>query len=238
MTTTIPTPRAQRHRSSSPSRRRSRAGGVAALVKAATYVVGLGLVAAYLAPRGFLDAQGDPAASLAFLLDHPALLYVWYLVLYLVGGAALVVLSLALHDVLRDAADGLLARTATAFGLLWAGLLLASGLVALVGQRTVVALAADDAQTATATWSAVAVVQDALGGGVEVVGAVWVLLVGVIGLRTGRLGRGLSGLGIGLGVCGMLTLVPSLVGAATAAFGIGFVVWFVWLAATLLRVRS
>ena len=44
--------------------------GVAALVKAATYVVGFAGMAAYLAPRGFVDAAVDPAESLAFLLEN------------------------------------------------------------------------------------------------------------------------------------------------------------------------
>ena len=68
--------------------------GIAALVKAATYIVGFGVMGAYLAPRGLLDAQGDPGASLSFLLDNQAAMYSWYLVLCLVGGIALVSLVL------------------------------------------------------------------------------------------------------------------------------------------------
>lgn len=52
-------------------------------------------------------------------------------------------------------------------------------MVHLVGQQTLVALAASDPETTSTVWAAVRGVRDALGGGIELVGAVWVLLVGV-----------------------------------------------------------
>jgi hypothetical protein len=231
-TTTIPTPPTTSS-DRRPSRPVQRAGGVAALVTAATYLTGFAVLGAYLVPRGFLDAQGDPAASLALLLANQAVLYAWYLVLYLVGGAALVVLVQALHDRVRWSAPGL-ARAASAFGYIWAGLLLASGMISLVGQRAVVELAAGDSAAAAAAWFTVGVVRDALGGGIEIVGAVWVLLLGLAGLRTGAVGRGLSGLGVALGVLGAGTLVPG-VAVAGPLFGVGLVVWFVWAGISLLR---
>lgn len=216
-----------------PMRHLQRAGGIAALIEGGTYVVGFGLMLAYLAPRGFTDAQGDPAESLAFLLEHQSTMYVWYLLIYLVAGAALVVLTLGLDDRLRHASPAL-AQVGAAFGLIWAGLVLASGMVALVGQQAVVGLAADDRTEAISTWSSVSVVQDALGGGIEVVGALWVLLVSSAAIRTGLLPRGLSGLGVVVGVAGVLTLVPQL-GDAAVVFGLGFIGWYLWAGRTLLR---
>lgn len=211
-----------------------RAGGIAALVKAATYIVGFGVMGAYLAPRGLADAQGDPGASLSFLLDNQAAMYSWYLVLYLVGGIALVSLVLGVHDALRRKAPTL-SLTAGVFGTIWAGLLLASGLISLVGQRAVVELATSDTVMAESTWSSVSVIQDALGGGIEIVGAVWVFLVSIAGIRSGVLGRGLCALGIATGVIGAWTLLPAVADAATAMFGIAFIVWFVWAGVVLLR---
>ena len=211
-----------------------RAGGWASLVAAVTYVIGFGVAAAYLAPAGFIDAQDDPAESLAFLLDHQATLYLWYLMLYLVGGAALVVLALGIHDRLEQRSPAL-ARITTAFGLIWAGLVLASGMVALVGQRAAVDLAATDRAEAVSTWSAVRVVQDALGGGIEMVGALWVLLISIAALRASALPRGLAVLGIIVGVAGIWTLVPQTVDGAADVFGLGFIAWYIWAGLVLLR---
>lgn len=222
VTTSTPRPRASQH-----------AGGWASLVEASTYVVGFGVAAAYLAPEGFTDAQDDPAESLAFLLDHQAVLYAWYLVLYLVAGVALVVLVLGIHDRLADRTPAL-ARTTTAFGLIWAGVVMASGMVALVGQRAAVELAATDRAEAVSTWSATRVVQDALGGGIEIVGALWVLLVSAAAFRSPALPRGLVMLGVVVGTAGTATLVPPLADAA-AIFGLGFIAWYVWAGLVLLR---
>lgn len=211
-----------------------RVGGFAGFAIAATYLIGMGVVAAYLAPRGFLDRQASPADSLAFLLDHQVMLYVWYLVLYLVGGIALVSLVLGVHRRLLPGAAGL-SQTAAVIGHLWAGLLLASGLVALVGQRAVVELAATDPAMAVSTWSSISVMQTALGGGIEIVGATWVLLVSLAGIRSHLLGHGLGGLGIGIAVAGAWTLVPPAVDYASPLFGLGLIVWFIWIGATLLR---
>lgn len=215
----------------------SRTAGVAALTKAATYVVGFAVMGAYLAPRGFIDATSDPAGSLAFLLENQAAMYVWYLVLYLVGGFALIVLVVTLHDRLRAAPATTRLMTA-AVGLVWAGLLLASGLMALVGQTAVAGLAGTDEPLAISTWSAVSVIQDALGGGIEIVGAVWVVLLSVVGRRAGSIGRGLAALGIAIGVAGAGTLLPASADTAGSLFGLGFVVWFVWVGLVALRDRA
>lgn len=212
----------------------TRAAGWAAVVKGLTYVLGLGVMGAYLAPRGFADAQGDPAASLDLLVAHPDAMYSWYLVLYLVGGLALAVLAQGLRARLAGPAPAL-AATSAVVGYLWAGLLLASGLIALVGQTAVLELAADDRALAVSTWSAVSVIQDALGGGIELVGGVWALLIGWIGLRTRTFGLSFSLNAVLIGLLGVVTLVPGLADVAGVSFGLTFVVWFFWAGVVLLR---
>lgn len=214
-------------------RRLARAGAWGGLISAPTYIAGFGLLGAYLAPAGFLEGEDDPAAAMRFLLDHQAVLYAWYTVLYLVAGAALAVLVVAMHDRLRSEEPGTSAL-ATALGLIWSGLLFASGMIALVGQQAVVHLHEIDPAAATSTWTTVGIVQDALGGGIELVGGLWVLLVAWAGLSSGRLGRGLCRLGLVLGVAGVLTVVPAFAPAA-AIFGLGFIGWFGWAGRTLQR---
>ena len=77
-----------------------RGAGIAALVRAAIFLVGFPLLI-YLIPRGFLDAQGHPAPSVQFLLDNQVAMYSWYLVLYLVSGVAQVSLVLGVKERLR-----------------------------------------------------------------------------------------------------------------------------------------
>lgn len=210
-----------------------RAGGLAAHVISGTYVLGFLAMLAYLAPQGYTDAVTDPAGSLEFLSSNSTVLYAWYLVLYLVGGAALPVLVVALHQRLQTQQPNL-AMLSRSFGLIWAGLLLASGMIALIGQRAALDLAGSDNAAALASWHAVSVVQDGLGGGIEVVGAVW-LIITCLACRTARaLPIGLAYLGLGLGVVGLLTLVPALADPAASLFGVGLIIWFTWTAHSLL----
>ncbi len=210
-----------------------RAGGAAAHVVAGTYVVGFITMAAFLLPRGFSDPVADPAGSLTFLLEHPSAMSAWYSLLYLLGGAAMVLVSLGIKDRLGDAPAA--ARVSGAFGMIWSGLLIASGSVAVVGQHAVVALHADHPGLAQQSWISVSVVQDALGGGIEVAGALWAAVVGYAVLRTRALSAGLGGLALGLAVVGLATVLPFATEAATSIFGLGFIVWFTWAGAALLR---
>jgi hypothetical protein len=210
-----------------------RAGGIAAQVVAGTYVVGFLAMAVYLVPRGFTSSVEDPSASLGFLIDHQTELAVWYLVLYLLGGVAMAVVSLGVGERLRAAPA--LARVSAALGLIWSGLLMASGSVALVGQHAAVGLHAQDPDLALSTWVSSSVVQNALGGGIEVAGAAWAAVVGYAVLRTRAVSAALGGLAVGLALVGMATVVPGASDVATSIFGLGFIVWFTWLGIVLAR---
>jgi hypothetical protein len=173
-------------------------GGVAALIEAATFVVGFALLFTLLVPAGYFAADVDPVQNAAFLADNQAIMYLWYLTIYVVFGVFLVVLSLALYERLK-AGSPAVAQTATAFGIIWAGLVIASGMVANVGTGVVVDLYSRDPAQAASLWLAVNSVVRGLGGGNEIVGGLWVLLVSWAALRAGELPRLLNYLGLVLG---------------------------------------
>jgi hypothetical protein len=204
-------------------------GGAAALIEAATYVVGLGLALTLLAP--VLDA--DPDQYVAFLADNLTLMYVWHLIIYLVNGVFLVVLALALHERLKAGLPAL-AQTATAFGLIWAALVIASGMLIINDLGVVVDLYEQDPARAATVWLTLSSVEEGLGGGVELPGGLWVLLLSWAALRAGGLPRALNYLGVVIGAAGLLTVVPAL-DVLGAVFGLGFIVWFAWVGIVMLR---
>jgi Domain of unknown function (DUF4386) len=206
-------------------------GGVAALIQAAAYVVGLGLALTLLAP--VLDA--DPDQYVAFLVDNLILMYVWHLFIYLVAGVFLVVLVLALHERLK-AGSPAMAQTAAAFGLIWAGLVIASGMLIINDLGVVADLYDKDPAQAATVWLALSSVEEGLGGAIELPGGLWVLLLSLAALRAGGLPRALNYLGVVIGAAGILTVVPAL-DVLAAVFGLGFIVWFVWVGIVMLRSR-
>jgi hypothetical protein len=208
-----------------------RAGGIAALVAALTFVVGFVLYATLLAD--YTTGDPDPAESVAFLADHQTTFYLWNLVIFILFGVAIVVLALALHELLRPVSPTL-APVATAFGLIWAGLVIATGMIANIGIGTVVDLYEEDPARADPVWSALDSVQNGLGGGNEIVGGTWVLLISWAALRAGLFPTVVNHVGRVIGVAGLVTVVPALEGAG-AVFGLGLIVWFAWVGVLMLR---
>jgi len=206
-------------------------GGIAALIAAATFLVGFGVFFTLLAPYSTGDV--DPGAYVAFLAANQAIMYVWNLIIYVAFGVVLVVLSLALYDRLKTVSPALM-QTATAFGLIWAGLVIASGMVANNDLGVVVDLYGTDPAQAGLVWVALDSVENGLGGGNEIVGGLWVLLVSWAALRPGALPRALNVLGVVIGVAGILTIVPALE-MLGAVFGLGLIAWFIWLGIVMVR---
>lgn len=208
-------------------------GGVAALVNAAAYIVGFGMVFTLLAP--IIDAK--PEQYLAFLVDNQTLLYVWHLIIYVVAGLFMLPLVLALHERLQSGAPAI-AQIAAAIGLIWAGLVIASGMLYLKDIGVVAELYGQDPAQAVTVMLALSAVENALGGGIELPGGLWVLLVSWAALQTGRLPKLLNYLGLLIGVAGILMLVPVLGEPGSMIFGLGFILWFAWVGIVLARGRS
>ena len=210
---------------------RDRTAGVAALVAAATFVFGIAMFATML--TDYTTGDPTPAESVAFLVDNQAALYIWNLVIFIVFGIALVPVVLALRSRLQSRSPAL-AQAGGAFGLIWAGLVIAAGMVSNIAIGTVADLHETDPDRAETVWSALDSVENGLGGGNEIAGGVWVLLVSWAALRTAALPRYLNYLGLVAGVAGLITVVPVLESVG-AVFGIGLIIWFVWVGVILRR---
>lgn len=207
-----------------------RAGGIAALTQALAYIVGFAVLTTVLNPG---DAETWSAAQrLDFVLARKQAFQGWMIFLYVIFGIALVVLATALHERLK-ASSGVM-QVATAFGLIWAGLVIASGMVASVGLDSLTALHAEDAERAVSVWLTIGIVQRGLGGGIEIVGGLWVLLISLVALRDGKLPRALGWLGLLVGAAGIVTIVPGF-GDLGAVFGLSQIPWFIGLGWVLLR---
>jgi hypothetical protein len=209
-------------------------GGVAALTAAATFLIAFAVFFGVLIPAGYFDEGVTPAAQTRIIVENQAAASISWLIPYVGFGLAQVVLSLALYHRLKAGAPSL-AQTATAVGLIWAGLVIAGGFVASLGIRTVVDLYATDPAQAATLWIPFQTVASALSGGAgEVLGGVWLLLIGWAALRARGLPKAVSFVAIALGVVGALTVIPPLEPAAVV-YGLGLIVWWMWLGVVMLR---
>lgn len=204
-------------------------GGVAAIYAAAAYLVGFvlwGVVLGY-------SSDLEPAQKVASFVSNQGLWYFLNLSVYIVWGLVMIVLVGALHNRLKTHAPAIM-QIATAVGMIWAGLVIASGMISNLGIETVVALNDTDPAQAASIWVAVDTVRDGIGGGNEIVGGVWVLLVSLAALKAGEFSKGLNYLGLAIGVIGILSAAPPIRDLASI-FGLTQIVWFIWLGIAMLR---
>ncbi len=204
-----------------------RFGGVAALFEAAIYISAF----VFFGVFWDLPAGADSAQKFAFLANNQIILSLVNLTMYVVFGIFLAVLVLALHQRLKTKAPAL-SQLAATFGIVWVGLVIASGMIANIGLGVVIDLSAKDAEQAMTVWLLINTIVVGLGGGNEVVGGLWVLLLSIAALKINEFPKMLNGFGLFIGLAGILTIYPAEI--LTEIFGLGQIVWFSWLGVTML----
>jgi hypothetical protein len=207
-------------------------GGISALVCAGTYILAMGLFTTILAPM----ANGSLAFDqfIAFFLSHQTLIFIWHFSMYLVNGTFLALLTLALYQRLKTGAPAL-ALAAACFGLLWTGLVFASGFITIYGWETIGRLSSADPVQAALLRLVVDTVTIGIDHSDRFLGCLWVLLTSWAALRTGQLSKLLNFLGLAIGIAGIVSSVAPALNELGYAFGVGIIVWWGWLGIVLLR---
>jgi len=207
-----------------------KSGGIAALYMAIAHLIGIVI---FLVILDYLNIT-DPAQKVALNVEKQTVIFSTNLLMYVFFGFALIVLSLALYDRMKSGATALM-QVAAAIGIIWAGSLIASGMIANAGLAMIVPLYAKDPVQAALTWQGIDAVANGLGNANgEILGGPWTLLVSLAALRMGGFPKGLNILGVLVGAVGIITIIPAL-NALTGVFGLGQIIWFVWLGIVLLR---
>jgi hypothetical protein len=206
-------------------------GGLAALYLAVAYLIGMVL---FLVVLDYLSIT-EPAQKVALLIENQMVIFSTNLLMYVFFGVFLIVLVLGLYDRLKSGAPAIM-QVATAIGIIWAGSLIASGMVSNAGIAPVVALYAKDPAQAALTWQGIESVANGLGNfNGEILGGLLTLLVSLAALRAGGLPKGLNILGLLVGAVGIISIIPGLTDLMTGVFGLSQIIWFVWLGIVLLR---
>lgn len=204
-----------------------RVGGFAAFAQAIIYVL------AFVYFGAFFDFPSDAGTvqKFNFLADNQVMLSIVNLGMFVVFGVCLAVLVLALYHRFKNSAL-VLSQIAAVFGFIWVGLVIASGMIANIGLAAVIKLSVNEPDQAMTVWLTVNTIVEGLGGGNEVVGGVWLLLLSIAALKSTQLSKTLSYFGLFIGIAGILTIYPAEV--LTEIFGLGQIVWFVWLGTIML----
>lgn len=203
--------------------------GISAMSKALIYVIAFIFYGGVLA---FPSINAEPEIFLSFLSNNYGLLSFLNLMSYVLFGILLAVLVLALHHRIKTKAANLI-ELASIFGVLWVGLVITSGMISNVGLDAVISLSIDNPTKAIQLYSTIATITEGIGGGNEIVGGLWVLLMSIAANRAKIFATSLNSLGIVVGLAGILTVYPSEI--FEIVFGLTQIVWFFWIGIVLLK---
>lgn len=205
-----------------------KAAGLSALAEAAIYCAIFVFYGAYWP----YPAQGDVTQKIAFLTEHQHALMVSNLVGYVLFGTLLAVLVTGIHRALKSQQESL-SQVASVFGFAWVVLVMASGMIANIGLAQMLKLSATQPDQAWTMWITLTTVVEGLGGGNEVVGGLWVLLVSVAAWQARLFPAWINALGVVVGALGIATMYPASM--LTEMFGLTQIVWFALIGWRLLR---
>ncbi|QFT55555.1 hypothetical protein [Microbulbifer sp. THAF38] len=205
----------------------SRAAGISAISMALLYVIAFVFFGVFWS----YPSDGSPAEKMTFLAEHQFSFNVIYTLMYLVFAVFLSFLVVGLYQRLKVKSEGLIA-VGTLFGAIWVGLVIASGMIANIGLAYAIGLMEVNPEKAFDVWGIIYLMVESLGGGNELVGGLWVLVVSIVALQLGVFSKYLNCLGIFVGIAGVATIYPSEI--FTEIFGISQIVWFIWIGSSLL----
>lgn len=204
-------------------------GGLCAIFEALIYISAFVVYGAILVYPG---TDATEIEKLKFLSDNYLILSTLNIVSYVFFGILLVVLVLAIHQRLKEFSP-IFSKIVYAFGIIWAGLVIASGMIANIGLNTIIEMAVQEPDNAFLVFKSVNIITEGLGGGNEIVGGIWVLLLSLSALKGHLFSKPLNFLGILVGIAGILTVYPLEI--FTEIFGISQIVWFLWIGIFMIR---
>jgi hypothetical protein len=207
-------------------------GGICAILEALIYI---GAFIVYGGVLSYPSADAGIQEKLNFLSNNYLTLSILNFTSYVLFGILLAVLVLTIHERLKESSP-FFSKVASVFGVTWVVLVIASGMIANIGMNSVIEMGATEPERAMTVWLGTTIVSEALGGGNEIVGGIWVLMLSIIALKGKLFSIPLSCLGMAVGLAGIMTIYP--LDLFTDIFGLSQIIWFIWVGVVMLKTRN
>jgi hypothetical protein len=209
-------------------------GGIVGIIEAGLYIFGFILLFSTLQPT--IDDTKTGLEKLNFIIANKIIYQTWILLIYVVFGIVLIPLTISIHENFKDQ-TAIWTKAAPVFSFIWSGLVIASGMIAVTGIDSVATIYTIDSNAALTSWRTIESLQNGLGGGVEIIGGIWVFLISITGLKYSVFNKFLNYFGLIVGGAGILTIIPGLKDLG-AIFGLTQIIWFLWIGITMIKSRQ
>ncbi|WP_196140454.1 DUF4386 family protein [Aliikangiella sp. G2MR2-5] len=201
--------------------------GVSAIFEALIYIAAFVFFGAFWA----YPSAGTASDKMAYLAENQLAFSMIYFLMYVMFGVFLAVIVVGLYEKLKSTNNPIV-KVGSVFGVVWVVLVIASGMLANIGLSHSINLMDLSAEKAFDMWRVISVLIESFGGGNELVGGLWVLLISLAALKAKEFSRGMNYLGLIVGASGIATIYPDEV--LTEIFGVTQIIWFVWLGISML----
>lgn len=205
-------------------------GSVAAFIEAAAYVHGIIFFAVVLK---YNEAVSN-SDKLVLLIDNQSMMLTAYFVIYLLFGIALVFLSVSLYKALKRNGSEL-ATTVYSFGIIWSTVVIATGMIHNISIGYFVKLFEINPGQAETAFATLRLITEGLGGGNEIVGGIFTLLVSLANHKVKIFSTTVTYNGFLVGIAGIVSTFPQAAEIATSVFGLGQIFWFVFVGIGFLK---
>ena len=205
--------------------------GISAISEALIYIAAF----VYFGAFWLYPSDGSSLEKMTYMADNQFIFSAVVFLMYVVFGVLLAALVVGLHERLKHTQNPTL-TVGSLFGTVWVGLVIASGMISNIGLAHAVDVMAESPDRALEIWTVVSLITESIGGGNELVGGLWVLLISIVALQGREFSRGLNYLGLLVGAAGIATVYPDDI--FTELFGITQIIWFICLGINLLRADS
>ncbi|MCL2067680.1 MAG: hypothetical protein FWG99_09485 [Treponema sp.] len=207
-------------------------GAFSAFYLSAAYIIGMVI---FIFAFDYLNI--DPSQKLIVLINNQALAYFTNLILYIFFGFFLIILILSLYNRFKNKSP-IIMQIFAVIGIIWAGLLISSGLVANAGINPTAELFQKDPEQAQFFWLQIETVANGLSCVTgEILGGLMTILLSIAGICGHFLRKSLNYYGVLVGGVGIITIIPVLHNLG-GVFGITQLIWFIWLGVLLLKSKE
>lgn len=196
---------------------------------ALTYIVG------FLCMLFVFKDLSTKTNEIQYLVNHQVGLQLWYFFIYIVFGFLLIPLTIQIKNQFKQ--QNLLIQVIPILGFIWSGFVIVSGMIFILGTTYLSKNINTDVEQLTTIWTTLKILIEAFGGGVEIVGGLWCLLISVAGFQQKVFSKVLNVVGLLVGISGIITIIPFLKDFG-AIFGLMQIVWFIFLGVYFLNYKN
>ena len=197
-------------------------GALSAFYLSVSYIVGIII---FLIVLKYPEITND-LEKIELLLNYKNIIFFTNILMYILFGPIFVLFIISLKEKFKET-KCILLTFSTVIGFIWAGSLVASGMIANAAIEPVLSMYKTDVVKASFFWQIIDTVSMGIGNGNgEILGGIFTLFLCISALMNNKLNKFINIVGIIVGIIGILSVIPML-NSLGGIFGITQIVWFI-----------